>query len=209
MRSPWLDIPLCDYEGHMALPAIGQAQMLATEFDALLTRWAPSSVAVIGCAGGNGFDRVRPGITRRLVGIDINPQYIQELAYRHAQGIAGLELYVRDIQAPLEPIEPVDLVYAALVMEYVEPVAALRNLKALCRADGILATVLQLPSVGAPPVSHSPFARLRELASALHLVAPSDLADKAAAQGFALRSAHHVALSSGKAFAVQVYQRVP
>src|SRR5688500_18466072 len=25
MRNPWLDIPLRDYEGHMALPSIGQA----------------------------------------------------------------------------------------------------------------------------------------------------------------------------------------
>jgi hypothetical protein len=29
MRNPWLAIPLADYEGQMALPEIGQAQMLA------------------------------------------------------------------------------------------------------------------------------------------------------------------------------------
>ena len=28
MKSPWLDIALSDYEGHMALPEIGQAAML-------------------------------------------------------------------------------------------------------------------------------------------------------------------------------------
>jgi hypothetical protein len=28
MRKPWLDIPLSEYEGHMALPAVGQAEML-------------------------------------------------------------------------------------------------------------------------------------------------------------------------------------
>ena len=29
MTQPWLQIPLADYEAHMALPDIGQAQMLA------------------------------------------------------------------------------------------------------------------------------------------------------------------------------------
>ena len=29
MSNPWLSIPLEDYEGHMSLPAVGQAQMLA------------------------------------------------------------------------------------------------------------------------------------------------------------------------------------
>jgi hypothetical protein len=29
VRNPWLEIPLSDYEGHMELPQIGQAEMLA------------------------------------------------------------------------------------------------------------------------------------------------------------------------------------
>jgi hypothetical protein len=205
MRSPWLDIPLADYEGHMALPGVGQADMLATQFAQLLATWAPESAAVIGCAGGNGFDRVRVAITKRLVGIDINPQYIQELAYRYAARIPGLELYVRDIQEPLGQIKPVQLIYAALVMEYVEPVAALRNLAALCGPDAILATVLQLPTPTAP-ITDSPFIRLQELAPALQLVAPEQLAAMAAAQGFALLATRQVSLSSGKQFALQLYR---
>jgi SAM-dependent methyltransferase len=208
MSSPWLDIPLADYEGHMALPGIGQAEMLAAQFAGLLDKWSPTSAAVIGCAGGNGFDRVRVDVTKRLVGIDINPGYIRELAYRYAATIPGLELYVRDIQAPIEKIEPVDLIYAALVLEYVEPVAALRNLKALCRPNGILAAVLQLPSADLPPISESPFTRLKDLGAALHLVSPAVLVSCASDQGFTLHSTRNLRLSSGKEFAVQVYQRV-
>jgi SAM-dependent methyltransferase len=207
MRSPWLDIPLADYEGHMALPGIGQADMLVMQFGQLLARWSPASAAVIGCAGGNGFDRVRVDVTKRLVGIDINPQYIRELAYRYAASMPGLELYVRDIQETVEKIEPVDLIYAALVLEYVEPVAALRNLKALCRPNGILATVLQLPADVLPAISESPFRRLTELAPAMHQVAPATLTNCASDQGFVLQSTDTLRLSSGKEFAVQVYQR--
>ena len=34
--NPWLTIPLADYEAHMALPQVGQAQLLAPERLAVL-----------------------------------------------------------------------------------------------------------------------------------------------------------------------------
>ena len=58
VASPWLDIPLADYEGHMALPEIAQARMLADELESAVRQHAPSSVAIIGCSGGNGFVRL-------------------------------------------------------------------------------------------------------------------------------------------------------
>ncbi len=61
MRNPSLDIPLQDYEGHMSDPSIGQAAMLANQLELLLELRMPSSIAIIGCAGGNGLDRIRPG----------------------------------------------------------------------------------------------------------------------------------------------------
>ena len=206
MRSAWLDIPLADYEGHMAVPGIGQADMLATQFAELLGQWTPASAAVIGCAGGNGFDRLRVDVTRRVVGIDINPQYIQELAYRYAARIPGLELYVRDIQEPVERIAPVDFVYAALVFEYVAPRPVLQNLKSICRPGGVLATVLQLPAGHAAPISESPYTSLKRLAAAIQLVSPAALAADATEVGFALLSTRRVRLSSGKEFAVQLFQ---
>jgi SAM-dependent methyltransferase len=206
MRSAWLDIPLADYEGHMSVPGIGQAEMLAAQFAELLEKWSPASAAVIGCAGGNGFDRLRIEVTERVVGIDINPQYVQELAYRYGARIPGLELYVRDIQEPVEQIAPVDLIYAALVFEYVVPKPVLQNLKSICRPGGILATVLQLPSDDAAPISESPFTSLKSLASAMHLVSPIALAADATEIGFAQLSSRLVRLSSGKDFAVLAFQ---
>jgi SAM-dependent methyltransferase len=207
MRSPWLDIPLADYEGHMSLPRTGQADMLATHFSALLAEWTPTSAAVIGCAGGNGFDRLNVAVTRRVVGIDINPHYIQELAYRYAASIPGLELYVRDIQEPVDRIEPVDLIYAALVLEYVDPVPVLRNLRAICRPEGILATVLQLASDRAATITDSPFASLQGLAPAMRLLSPGELTGTAVEAGFAPLASRRIALVSGKEFMAQIFQR--
>ena len=37
MTNPWLEIPLADYEGHMALPGVAQAALLAGRFGDVVT----------------------------------------------------------------------------------------------------------------------------------------------------------------------------
>ena len=110
MRSPWLDIPLGDYEGHMALPAIGQSQLIADQLDMLVRTYAPSSVAILGCAGGNGFERLIGTSISRVVGVDINPQYIEKARQRYAGRVPGLQLLVGDIQTSTSLFEPVDFI---------------------------------------------------------------------------------------------------
>ena len=94
--SPWLSIPLEEYEGHMALPEIGQAQMLAGELEFAVRRYSPKSIAIIGCAGGNGLDRLVGSGIERIVGIDINPAYVEMVSRRFRSRISGLELHVAD-----------------------------------------------------------------------------------------------------------------
>ncbi len=113
--GPWLEIPLADYEGHMALPEIGQAQMLAGELESTVRQYSPKAVAVIGCAGGNGFDRLVGTRARRIVGNDINPAYVEATRRHYAQEIPGLELYTADIQCSVSGCAAVDLLYAALM----------------------------------------------------------------------------------------------
>src|ERR1700733_5029312 len=83
--NPWLNIPLDDYEGHMSLPEVGQAQMIADELHHAVLRWAPRSIAVIGCAGGNGLERIARGTVERVVAMDVNPDYVERTRARHAQ----------------------------------------------------------------------------------------------------------------------------
>ncbi|MFN8546642.1 MAG: methyltransferase domain-containing protein [Candidatus Eisenbacteria bacterium] len=205
MRNPWLEIPLSDYESHMSLPNVGQAEMLASEFAESLRRFSPESVAVIGCAGGNGFDRI-PSATRRVVGVDINPDYIASAASRYARRIPGLELYATDIEAEPLRIAPVQLIYAALVFEYVSPARALGNLVPLCCPGGRLVAVLQLESQRMHAVTPSPYQTLQALAPVMRLVSPEELTVCAASVDFAIESAKTVVLDSGKQFAVQVYR---
>jgi hypothetical protein len=40
MGNPWLNIPLDDYEGHMSLPEVGQAQMIGDQLERTIMRWS-------------------------------------------------------------------------------------------------------------------------------------------------------------------------
>jgi len=209
MTNPWLAIPLEDYEGHMSSPAIGQAEMLAVEFAALLRRHVPKAVALVGCAGGNGFDRAAEAGVTRLVGIDINAQYIALAKERYAGTIPGLELLCADIQGDLPDLQPVELVYAALVFEYVDVPAALHNMSRLCCQNGLLAAMVQLPKRGCDAVTPSPFASLQELTSIMRLVPPEELRDGAQRAGFECLSQRTITLQSGKQFSLQLFRRSP
>jgi SAM-dependent methyltransferase len=202
--NPWLAIPLADYEAHMALPEVGQAELLANVLADAVRSHAPRSVAVLGCAGGNGFDRVPPGT--RLVGIDVNPDYVASARARHGAR-AGIELFVGDVTADELPFAPVELAYAGLLFEYVEPAVTLRRLAAKLLPGGTLVVVLQLPSVAQAEVTPSQYTSLAVLTPSMRLVPPGALASAAFAEGYASIGSAVVTASGGKQFAVQTYRR--
>jgi hypothetical protein len=202
--NPWLDIPLSDYEGHMSLPEIGQAEILAKELAQLVGRKRPASVAVIGCAGGNGFDALCE--VQRVVAVDINAHYLDETARRYASRIRSLETCCVDVQSNALRFEPVALIHAALIFEYVDVAAALASLKRICAADGTLAAILQLPRVNQPSVSSSPYVSLQKLGPVMRLVPPSELIRCAVAAGFVAEDGAVITLSSGKSFWSQTFR---
>jgi SAM-dependent methyltransferase len=205
MSNPWKEIPLSDYEGHMTLPNVGQSSMLSDEFENLLKTYRPKSVAVIGCAGGNGFDEALQAGVERIVGIDINHDYLDEAKSRYEGKFSELEIYCANIEDDLPDIRPVDMIYAALVFEYVDVKKTLSSLKKICKKDGVLAILLQLPKEGLSNVSPSPFTSLGQLASIMRLVPPGEIHESAKDIGFSLESVKTITLKSQKEFSLQVY----
>jgi SAM-dependent methyltransferase len=205
VKNPWLDIPLADYEGHMALPYVAQAQLLSDVFAGALEVFTPRSVAVLGCAGGNGFERISPLITDRLVGVDLNPEYILEVQRRFGDRIPALELFVGDIQKDEFNFLPVELVFASLLFEYVDVGAALARIHSMLTANGRLVTVLQLPNSSIPEVTPSPYKSLSALSPVMQLVSPDLLERLAAGQGYQQTGADVVESAGGKLFQVQTF----
>jgi trans-aconitate methyltransferase len=206
VRNPWLDIPLADYEAHMALPAIGQSRLIADELDNLIGTYSPRSVAIIGCAGGNGFDRLVGAGVARVVGVDINPDYIGEARRRYAASIPGLELHLADIQSSAPLFEPADLIYIALVLEYVDLPRTLGALRRHCKPGGALAALSQLPHETMTEVSPSPYASLESLAPGMRLVSAEELQQLAKQVGFSPRRSRVVLSSGGKSFRVDEFR---
>ena len=144
MSNPWLNIPLADYEGHMRSDEVQQLEALSELFAAALERYQPTSVAVLG-VGGNGLDRIDSRITKRVVGLDFNPNYLDEARKRYG-GACNLSLHRVDLTEEQVELEPVHLVHAALIFEHAGIDRCLENAVSLVDSGGALCVVLQLPS---------------------------------------------------------------
>ncbi len=204
MRNPWLDIPLADYEAHMALPYVGQARLLSDIFGGALDEYAPRSVAVLGCAGGNGFERI-PRTVERAVGVDINPNYIERALSRFSGRIPALELFAGDVQTDEFAFAPVELVFAGLLFEYVDAAKVLAKIRSMICNKGTLVVVLQLPGAVAE-ITPSPCAALGALAPLMRLVPPEKLRELAEWLGYRQADARIAEAPGGKRFHVQAFR---
>jgi len=206
MHSPWLEIPLEDYEAHMALPSVGQAGMLADQLGQLVGRHAPISVAVMGCAGGNGLNRLESTCVARVVAIDINSDYLAACRNRHANRLGNLECYCADVASPRLQFEPVELIYAALIFEYVDIAATLATMKRNLRPAGTLAVILQVAHSDRAAITPSVYRSLATLTGAFRVVVPADLRALATAAGFDLADSNSIDLPSGKQFLLLTFK---
>jgi len=206
MANVWNEIPLADYEGHMALPSVGQATLLSGELGRLAAKFQPDSIAVLGVAGGNGLERPELKPVKRVVALDINSKYLDVCAGRHAKRFKSFVPVAHDLNCGAPKFKPVDLIFAALILEYVRWPEVIQMLPSLLTAHGILAFVLQLPSRRAPAISPSPYIRLERLRAGFSFVSSHELGARLSQVGFTRREARKVNLISGKSFCVGVYE---
>jgi SAM-dependent methyltransferase len=184
----------------MSSPQVAQSSYLADMVERWVNRYTPSSVALLGCSGGNGCDRLSPDMVRRVAGIDINPEYIDVMRKRYDGRFESLELITGDIASCVITIEPVDLAVATLLFEYVDPRAALHTIRRILRPGGMLGVILQMPSADHPAVTPTTFGSVANLVEILTLV-PFDTFERLALQeGYTIESTRITALSTGKRF---------
>jgi hypothetical protein len=206
MTNPWLAIPLADYEGHMKSAAVQQLDALADLFAEALGLRAPASVAVLGVAGGNGLNRIDSGVTKRIVGLDVNAEYLEIVRERYAE-LPGLELHCVDLAAVEVSFEPVRMVHAALVFEHAGVGKCLENAVALVAEGGALSVVLQLPSKADANIGSSGFASLKTLGERFALVDPDWLRKTLEGWGFRLGYETRREVVGGKEFWMGIFER--
>ena len=206
MTSPWLDIPLADYESHMSAPEVAQLRALSDLFAEGLGIRRPVSVAVMGIAGGNGLDRIDQAITTRVVGVDVNPHYLETVRSRYDR-LPGLELHCVDIAAEAVPCEPVQLVHAALIFEHVGLDRSLESALSLVSEDGACSIVLQLPGDPGQDVGATGIASIQKLKSHFSLIDPVVLCASLIERGFCLDREKRVMLPAGKGLWMGIFAK--
>jgi len=204
MSSPWLGISLADYEGHMASAEVQQSGALSDLFAEALAFRRPASVAILGIAGGNGLDRIDSNLTQRMVGIDINPLYLDAIRQRHA-ALHGLELHCIDLAKQTLQLEPVQLVHAALIFEHAGVGRCLGNAISLAAAGGALSVVLQLPSATEQGVGIDGPTPIRKLKTHFSFVDPALFRQSLEARAFRLTHETLRSLPAGKRFWMGIF----
>lgn len=207
MSSPWLGIPLEDYEAHMALPSVGQAELLADCLEQAVTRLRPRSLLVAGVAGGNGLERVDPAIMDRVVALDFQPAFLSRCSSRHGTRFRAWEAVIHDLDRGWPALEPVDLVMAGLVLEYVDVERFCAGLPDVLQPGGHLVVLLQRPAAHLPEVSPSPYRCLESLAPAFRFVDTRELGTLLERAGLVRVWQSHPVLPSGKEFHLAGWRR--
>ena len=190
----------------MALPSVGQAQLLDTALQRTVKEFKPRSLAVLGVAGGNGLESLDRATVRRVVALDFNPDYLALCTRRYAASFAEFEPVLHDLSQGPPLITPVECIFAGLVLEYLCVESFCAYLASLLTVGGGFAALLQLPSPTLPEVSPSPFASLARLESAFSFVPKASLHDSLSAHGFSRISTDQYDLDSGKSFFYASYQ---
>ena len=205
--NPWNKVSLADYEGHMATPAVGQATMLAQEFRHAIERTRPKSLALIGCAGGNGLEELSNHALERVVCVDVNPNYLETLKTRYTEKIRNLECCCCELEQ-YRSLKPVDLVFGGLVFEYTRLDEALDSVSRLLNKGGSLYALVQMPADGIATVTPSPYAKkLDAVVDAFKYVPPRTLIDLAVKRNLIETEQKVIRLESGKFFTLAQFKK--
>jgi hypothetical protein len=206
MFNPWLDIPLADYEGHMKSAEVQQSVALSELFAEAIAFCHPASLAVLGVAGGNGLERIDSKKTARVVGVDINPLYLDAVRSRYSH-ITGLELYCIDLAEQHIELNSVQLVHAALIFEHAGVGCCLDNAVSLVADGGALSIVLQLPGKTGQDIGRSGVASIQKLTCHFSMIDPVKLQEILGERTFRLAYETRRSLPAGKEFWLGIFIR--
>lgn len=203
MTNPWLNIPFGDYEDHMF--EVGQTSILNNLLKNALQIYNPACFAVVGCTTGNGLEHVNNQITETVYAIDINPKYLEVLGARFSRAIPDLRLVCESIESISLIDVNADLVWCALVLEYVNPEKALKTMLSMLSAKGKLALIVQR-SNGSSFVTKTKYHSLECLSPIATEVDEVSLVKICQQQGYAVTESRVIQINPVKSFVYLVFE---
>ncbi len=206
-KNPWTDIPAEDYEGHMNLPEVDQLSQLRAIFKTALDKYRPKRIAILGCATGNGIEEIDFSRTEKLYALDINSDYLAILKERHSRDLSKIETIACNLDADDLELADIDLIFAALIFEYVDTGVLIGKISKWLNPGGALEAVLQLPCEDIPEISPSPYKSLEKLSTFMKLVPPEKIKMLALERGLKMLESEKVVLKSGKEFCCMGFKK--
>ena len=119
IMNPWEKIDLNDYEKHMSYKGIQQMQTLNSMMQKQLSHDAYKIIMVLGVAGGNGLEHIKPEKINTVYGVDINSEYLKECAMRFPTLGKCLKTICCDISDDEIELPEAEELVADLFIEYV------------------------------------------------------------------------------------------
>lgn len=208
MINPWLQIPASDYEGHLGSPKVAQLTLLAQTFKEVLNKHESKSIALLGCATGNGLEYINNKATKRITAIDINPEYLEILRQRFEYSLPRLEIVEADLEKCTIENQAYTLVFAGLIFEYLKPQALLNKIASCLCPGGVMVSILQLPAGHLAKVSDTPYASLKSLNSIMKLISPQQFQSMTNKAGLREIEANVITIESGKPFYISTYAKI-
>ncbi len=188
----------------MGPQGVDQLGPLSALFEEVYAATQPDRLLVLGCATGNGLEHVNPAVTKRIVGVDVNLQYLGVARQRFIGLGARLELYCGEAERFRSAPASFDLVHAALLLEYLHPEPLVRRIAEWLAPQGTCSVVLQLPGGAGPD---APTKTMQIIQKAMRLVPPDELTRLFEHYGLPRKRARTVPLRYGKSFWVAQFGR--
>ena len=191
----------------MSSADVRQLTVLAELFKSALDRCRPESVGVLGVAGGNGLEQIDCKVTKRIVGVDINQRYLDEVQRRFG-ALPGLELHCCNLAERGLSLAPVMLVHAGLIFEHVGLSLALKNALSLVAPGGGFSVVLQLPSDEEQGIASTSYTSMQALKEDFKLIDVGEFQRLVEQKGFQIVEQERRFLPAGKAFWLGIFSQV-
>lgn len=197
--NAWHNIPLEDYEKHMEHHEVAQAQLLNTLTKKYLEKYRPQRPLFLGVSGGNGLEHIDAGSTETVVGLDINPAYLEETRKRFDARINNLVLVHADIATSRESFLQSDFVWAALIFEYVDLRKGFEFISNNIDRSNVLVITVQQNN-GNQSVSQTGVESVKAVKDIFKPVNIEELQSIASASGFEIMGREENTLPNGKVF---------
>ena len=166
MSNPWEEISLDDYEKHMSLDSVRQLQAMNSIMQEQFNTYPAETAMILGIAGGNGLEHVRPEKFRKVYGVDINAGYLRAVSERYTELSDVLECLHIDLMNEAEKLPQAQLLIANLLIEYIGYGAFQKAV--LQTAPEYVSCVIQINTDAEQWVSESPYLRAFDRLDEVH-----------------------------------------